>query len=92
MTIHVRAGNTAKKSDLIDTDLLIKDYYNKSPIRGDVLTHVSFGTSGHRGCSYKASFNERHIIAITMAIIEFRKTQNINGPIFIGKRYTCAFS
>ena len=30
-------------------------------------------------------FNEAHIIAITAAIIEYRASQGINGPLFIGR-------
>ena len=46
---------------------------------------VAFGTSGHRGSSLDGKFNEAHIIAITAAIIEYRASQGINGPLFIGR-------
>ncbi|MGB0360887.1 MAG: phosphoglucomutase (alpha-D-glucose-1,6-bisphosphate-dependent), partial [Endozoicomonas sp.] len=45
---------------------------------------VAFGTSGHRGTSQSASFNEAHILAISQAICEYRSLQGINGPIFVG--------
>ena len=47
-------------------------------------TRVSFGTSGHRGSSFKSSFTESHILAITQAICDYRKKENITGPVFIG--------
>jgi phosphoglucomutase len=45
---------------------------------------VAFGTSGHRGSAFKHSFNERHILAITQAICDYRKRQAISGPLFLG--------
>ena len=45
---------------------------------------VAFGTSGHRGSSFKSSFNEWHILAITQAICAYRARQGINGPLFLG--------
>jgi len=45
---------------------------------------VAFGTSGHRGSSFKRSFNENHILAITQAICLYREGQGINGPLFLG--------
>ena len=46
---------------------------------------VSFGTSGHRGSSLRGAFNEAHVLAITQAICEYRNSQNVNGPLYIGK-------
>jgi len=45
---------------------------------------VAFGTSGHRGSSFKLAFNEWHILAITQAICLYRKRQNISGPLYLG--------
>jgi phosphoglucomutase len=45
---------------------------------------VAFGTSGHRGSSAKNTFNEDHIVAISQAICNYRKTQGIEGPLFLG--------
>jgi phosphoglucomutase len=45
---------------------------------------VAFGTSGHRGSSFKLAFNEWHILAITQAICLHRKRQNISGPLYLG--------
>ena len=45
---------------------------------------VAFGTSGHRGTSFNASFNEWHVLAITQAICQYRKEQGIGGPLFMG--------
>ncbi len=43
-----------------------------------------FGTSGHRGSAFDVAFNEWHILAITQAICDYRKLQNIDGPLFLG--------
>src|SRR5262249_44821171 len=45
---------------------------------------VVFGTSGHRGSAFKGNFNEAHILAITQAICSYRRTHQIDGPLFIG--------
>src|SRR5690554_4105249 len=45
---------------------------------------VSFGTSGHRGSSLSASFNELHILAIAQAVVDYRLQAGITGPLFIG--------
>ena len=45
---------------------------------------VAFGTSGHRGSSLTATFNEDHILATSQAICEYRAGQGIDGPLFLG--------
>ena len=44
-----------------------------------------FGTSGHRGSSLDTAFNDVHIAATTQAIVEYRASQGITGPLYIGK-------
>jgi phosphoglucomutase len=46
---------------------------------------VAFGTSGHRGSSLDAAFNEDHILAVAQAIAEYRASQGITGPLFVGR-------
>ena len=82
---YTRAGKPAEKGDLIDPDLLVKKYYDLTPDPSCPKERVSFGTSGHRGTSPSASFNEAHIVAISKAIAEIRKEEGIAGPLFIGK-------
>ena len=83
--MHPRAGTRALPEDLIDVDALIGAYYDRSPDVGDPGQQVAFGTSGHRGSSLDTAFNEAHIIAITAAIIEYRRSQGTDGPLFIGR-------
>lgn len=45
---------------------------------------VIFGTSGHRGSSLTASFNELHILAIAQAVVDYRQQARISGPLFLG--------
>jgi len=80
-----RAGQPAQESDLIDVEELVAAYYSKIPDVTDPEQKVVFGTSGHRGSSLDAAFNETHIAAITQAIVEYRAGQGITGPLFIGK-------
>ncbi|CAB4618577.1 MAG: alpha-D-glucose phosphate-specific phosphoglucomutase [Actinobacteria bacterium] len=79
-----RAGQKAKESDLVDINKLVEAYYEIKPDVTTAEQKVAFGTSGHRGTSLNGSFNENHIAAITQAIVEYRRTQNIGGPIYVG--------
>jgi phosphoglucomutase len=80
-----RAGTVALPSDLVDLTALLDAYYDVQPDLSDPGQRVVFGTSGHRGSSLKASFNEGHIAAITQAIVEYRNGQGITGPLFLAK-------
>ncbi len=81
----VRAGQKPQASDLIDINKLVDAYYELHPDVNLAEQKVAFGTSGHRGTSLNVSFNEDHIAAITQAIVEYRRRENIHGPIFVGK-------
>lgn len=82
--IHELAGKPAPLSILTNIPRLISEYYTGHPDLSDPEQLVSFGTSGHRGSSFKNTFNEDHILAITQAICLYRKAQGYSGPIFIG--------
>lgn len=86
MAIHPQAGQLAPHSSLVNLPELMTAYYLNKP---RAATHpderVSFGTSGHRGSAFLNSFNEEHILAIAQAIAEYRQTQNISGPLYLGK-------
>ncbi|WP_347976848.1 phosphoglucomutase (alpha-D-glucose-1,6-bisphosphate-dependent) [Microbacterium sp. ProA8] len=80
-----RAGQPAEASDLVDIDEVISAYYDITPDPGVPEQRVVFGTSGHRGSSLTGSFNETHILATTQAIVDYRRSQSIEGPLFIGR-------
>jgi phosphoglucomutase len=80
-----RAGQLAQPQDLIDIAALLSAYSSIHPDVSNPEQKVIFGTSGHRGSSFTGSFNEDHIAAITQAIVEYRKNEGIQGPIFVGK-------
>lgn len=80
-----RAGTPAQEVDLVDLDQLIDAYYSRVPDPENPDQRVSFGTSGHRGSSLKTSFNEAHIAAITQAIVEYRRGQGYEGPVYMGR-------
>ena len=82
--MNKNAGKVAPKEILQNIAQLISDYYLKFPNTSDTTQKVSFGTSGHRGSSLKASFNEAHISAITQAVVDYRKENNITGNLYIG--------
>ena len=83
--MHPRAGTVALPEDLIDVDAVIGAYHDRTPDPEDPAQQVVFGTSGHRGASLDGAFNEAHIIAITAAIVEYRRGQGTDGPLFIGR-------
>ncbi|OAG70053.1 phosphoglucomutase, alpha-D-glucose phosphate-specific [Corynebacterium ulcerans] len=82
---HERAGQLAQPEDLIDIAEVVTAYYTRHPDVDNPDQQVSFGTSGHRGSSLDTAFNEQHILAITQAIVEYRRSNNIDGPLFIGR-------
>lgn len=84
MSIHPLAGKPAPYELLVNVPRLISAYYTGEPDPADPAQRVAFGTSGHRGSSFRNSFNEGHIQAISQAICEFRQAQGITGPLFIG--------
>ena len=70
---------------LIDPVRLQREYFERKPDVSNPDQAVEFGTSGHRGSSLSGSFTEAHILAITQAICEYRSSQGIDGPLYMGK-------
>lgn len=85
MGVHELAGKSAPESLRIDVPALISDYYTRHPDPRQPAHRIAFGTSGHRGSSCNHQFNEDHIACITQAICEYRRSQGIEGPLFLGK-------
>ena len=81
---HPLAGQPAPISMLVNISRLISAYYTEKPDVSLREQRVSFGTSGHRGTSFKRSFNEFHILAVAQAIYEYRKMENTTGPLYLG--------
>jgi phosphoglucomutase len=85
MAISPLAGKQAPAQMLIDTDRLIAAFFDRKPDPSNPRELVSFGTSGHRGTPGDGTFTQSHILAITQAIVEYRKSKGIDGPIYMGK-------
>ena len=79
------AGKPAPREMLIDVERLEKEYFDRQPDVGDRNQLVAFGTSGHRGSPLHGTFTEAHILAITQAICDYRHSQKIDGPLYMGK-------
>jgi len=79
------AGKPAPKELLIDVSRLQREYFERRPDINDPNQMVSFGTSGHRGTSLDGTFTEAHILAITQAICDYRRTKGTDGPLYMGK-------
>ncbi|GAB1410045.1 phosphoglucomutase (alpha-D-glucose-1,6-bisphosphate-dependent) [Desulfovibrionales bacterium] len=84
MSIHPLAGQPVPEVQRINIPRLVSQYYTQIPDPAIPEQAVSFGTSGHRGSAGKTSFTEAHILAIVQAVCEYRKSQHITGPLFIG--------
>jgi phosphoglucomutase len=82
--INPLAGHAAPAASLVDIPRLITAYYSERPDPAIAAQQVAFGTSGHRGSSFDSSFNEFHVLSISQAICEYRRQENINGPLFVG--------
>lgn len=82
--VHELAGKTVPPSILVNVPRLIAAYYTEKPDVSVASQRVAFGTSGHRGSAMHVAFNEMHILAIAQALCDYRKSQNIDGPLFIG--------
>ena len=82
---HELAGKEVPRDALTNIPALISQYYTGKPDPKEPTQRVSFGTSGHRGTSLNNSFTDDHIAAITQAIVEYRASKGIDGPLFLGK-------
>ena len=80
-----RAGQPADPATLVDIEALLRAYHERSPDPSDPTQRVAFGTSGHRGSSFRGAFNEAHILAITEAICRYRVSRGYSGPLFIAR-------
>ena len=85
MALHPLAGKPAPSRMLIDVARLEREYYERKPDPNDPRQLVRFGTSGHRGTSFDGTLTEGHILAIAQAICDYRRSQGIDGPLFMGK-------
>ena len=84
MKVSPLAGKPVDQSQLVDVPRLITAYYSLQPDADNPAQRVSFGTSGHRGSAFDSAFNEAHILAITQAICLYRRSQHIDGPLYLG--------
>src|SRR5512135_1028415 len=84
MSLHLLAGKPAPYQMLVNVPRLVSAYYTAEPDLSDPAQKVAFGSSGHRGSSFKGNFTEDHILAISQAICEYRIAQGYTGPLFIG--------
>jgi phosphoglucomutase len=82
--MHERAGTPATDRDLINVEAVLDAFSSITPNPAEPSHRVSFGTSGHRGRSLDGSFNDAHIRAITQAIVDYRASEGIAGPVFVG--------
>jgi phosphoglucomutase len=84
MEVSPYAGKPAEPAMLVNVPKLVMAYCAELPDQSISAQRVAFGTSGHRGSAFDKSFNERHILAISQAIFQYRKLRHIDGPLFLG--------
>src|ERR1039458_1459809 len=85
VAISPLAGKPAPKEMLVDLVRLEREYHQRQPDVGNPNQMVSFGTSGHRGTSLRGTFTEAHILAITQALCDYRRSKGMDGPLYMGK-------
>jgi phosphoglucomutase len=85
MPVHPLAGKPAPPEALIDIARLEREFLSRRPDPANPRERVKFGTSGHRGTPLDGSLTAAHILAITQAICDYRRTSGITGPIYMGK-------
>ncbi|WP_254916130.1 phosphoglucomutase (alpha-D-glucose-1,6-bisphosphate-dependent) [Pandoraea sp. PE-S2T-3] len=78
------AGKTLSPDHLVNIARLVTAYYVRIPDPEVAAQRVAFGTSGHRGVSSLATFNETHVLAVCQAICRYRSAHGIDGPLFLG--------
>ncbi len=85
MGVSPLAGKPPPPNILIDPQHLNREYLQRQPDLSDPRQQVAFGTSGHRGTPEDGSFTQAHVLAITQAICEYRRSKGIDGPLFLAK-------
>jgi phosphoglucomutase len=76
-------GTRPTLDTLVNIPRLVTAFYSLHPDPGFPAQRVAFGTSGHRGSAFAASFNDDHIAAIAQAIADYRRANKITGPVFL---------
>jgi len=79
------AGKPAPKDLLVDVTRLEREYFERQPHVSDPNQLVRFGTSGHRGSPVDGTFTEAHVLAMTQAICDYRRSHGVDGPLYLGK-------
>ena len=82
--INPLAGKPADPSMLANIPRLVTAYFAGRPDPKVAAQRVAFGTSGHRGSAFNNAFNEAHILAISQALCEHRRSAGLSGPLFVG--------
>jgi phosphoglucomutase len=80
-----RPGTLPSPDTLVNVPRLITAYYALHPDPENPAQRVAFGTSGHRGSAFGASFNDDHIAAISQAIVDYRRGEGTTGPLFLAQ-------
>jgi phosphoglucomutase len=82
--VNPLAGKIVEPSMLANIPRLVTAYFAGKPDPSLQAQRVAFGTSGHRGSAFNNAFNEAHILAISQAVCDHRKSRGITGPLFVG--------
>lgn len=85
MTRTLCSGIRLGSKNTINIEEMTNDFFGKKPNILIDEQRVVFGTSGHRGTTSNTSFTQSHVVAITQAIVDYRKQAGITGPVFVGK-------
>jgi len=78
------AGKLAPLPLPLDVPTRLAAYIALHPDTKMPAQRVAFGTCGHRGSAFACSFNAWHPQAISQLIFDYRKSNRIGGPLYIG--------
>ncbi len=84
------AGKPAPASMLVNVPRLVTAYFSGKPDPAVASQRVAFGTSGHRGSAFNNAFNEAHILAISQALCEARRSVTTGAAPVSTARYSSA--
>lgn len=85
MAVDTLAGQPVPADRITDVEALRSAFRDRRPDPSQPGERISFGTSGHRGSATDGTFNEDHIVAIALAVAEYRRARGTDGPMFVGK-------
>ena len=90
MSVSPLAGRLPEPSSLIDLDRLVERLLRRAarPV-GRPSSACRSAPPGTAAAATARTFNEAHVLAISEAVCRYRRSQGIDGPLFLGRDTHC---